>query len=72
MAALTIWAELLNAKQASALDEQGRRYLRELTASVHRIAAMLASEMQAATSRMEPVPSDEPAPAEPRAKPERA
>jgi light-regulated signal transduction histidine kinase (bacteriophytochrome) len=61
MAALTIWAELLNAKQSAALDEQGRRYLRELTASVHRIAAMLASEMQATPA--EPRPSDEPPPA---------
>ena len=64
MAALTIWAELLNAKQASALDEQGRRYLRELTASVHRIAAMLASEVQgASSSAAEPRPGDEPPPA---------
>ena len=59
MAALTIWAELLNAKQAAALDEQGRRYLRELTSSVHRIAAMLSSEVQATA---EPHPSDEPPP----------
>ena len=60
MAALTIWAELLNAKQAAALDEQGRRYLRELTASVHRIAAMLSSEMQATAVPGDPKPSDEP------------
>ena len=63
MAALTIWAELLNAKQSAALDEQGRRYLRELTASVHRIAAMLSSEMQVTSTPMpEPRPSDEPPP----------
>jgi signal transduction histidine kinase len=62
MAALTIWAELLNAKQAAALDEQGRRYLRELTASVHRIAAMLSSEMQASPTAAEPRPGDEPPP----------
>ena len=60
MAALTIWAELLNAKQAAALDEQGRRYLRELTASVHRIAAMLSSEVQAAS-----IATPEPRPSEP-------
>ncbi len=65
MAALTIWAELLNAKQASALDEQGRRYLRELTASVHRIAAMLSSEVQGASASAggDPRPGDEPPPA---------
>ena len=69
MAALTIWAELLNAKQSAALDEQGRRYLRELTASVHRIAAMLSSETQASSTSgsaaavTEPRPGVEPPPA---------
>jgi signal transduction histidine kinase len=68
MAALTIWAELLNAKQSAALDDQGRRYLRELTASVHRIAAMLSSETQAgaasssAATGQEPRPGVEPPP----------
>jgi light-regulated signal transduction histidine kinase (bacteriophytochrome) len=55
LASLSIWAELLSSKHGAALDDQGRRYLRELNASVQRVAALLSTEVAAHAPASDPV-----------------